>query len=246
MHYIFELPELKTSLVILGTLVFFYLYYYMAHSEYLKNLANKNLSGVRDELQLFLLRKLTGVVFLGFLPAIVYIVFLNGSFSKFGFTFNHFSDNYVIILGFAFVIATLLYFRHKKNPGQNTLQIKTDRWNSNLLVFNLFGWSVYLLAYEFLFRGVLLFECYESFGFWPAVVINITIYSAIHMVNGKDQAIGALFFGGIACYLTLTRGTVLIPLFMHITLSGFSDYFSIKMNPDIGFIKSGPVKSEKL
>jgi len=103
-----------------------------------------------------------------------------------------------------------------------------------------------LLAYEFLFRGILLFECYESFGFWPAVAINVTIYSAIHMVNGKDQAIGALFFGGIACYLTLTRGTVLIPLFMHITLSVFSDYFSIKMNPDIGFIKSVPVKSEKL
>jgi hypothetical protein len=66
------------------------------------------------------------------------------------------------------------------------------------------------------------------------------------MVNGKDQAIGALLFGGIACYFTLSTGTVLIPLFMHIALSGFSDYFSIKMNPDIGFIKSVPVKSEKL
>jgi len=108
MHSIFELHELKTSLVILGTLVFFYLYYYMAHSAYLMNLANKNMSGVKNELQLFLLRKLTGFIFLGLLPAIVYLVLLNGSFSKFGFTLNHLSDNYLIILGFAFVIATLL------------------------------------------------------------------------------------------------------------------------------------------
>lgn len=246
MHYYFEYSEMKISLVISGALVFFYLYYYIAHSAYLKNLANKNSSGVKGELQLFLLQKLTGFIFLGLLPAIIYLIFLNGSFSKFGFTLNHLSDNFLIILGFAFVIAALLYFRHKKKPGQNTLQINTDSWNNNLFVFNILGWSIYLLAYEFLFRGVLLFECYESFGFWPAVAINVTIYSAIHMVNGKDQAIGALFFGGIACYLTLTRGTVLIPLFMHITLSVFSDYFSIKMNPDIGFIKSVPVKSEKL
>jgi hypothetical protein len=114
MHSVFELHELKTYLVILGTPVFFYLYYYMAHSAYLKKLANKNVSGVKNDLQLFLLRKLTGFIFLGFLPAIIYLVFLNGSFSKFGFTLNHLSDNYLIILGFAFGIATLLYFRHKK------------------------------------------------------------------------------------------------------------------------------------
>jgi len=107
MHSVFELHELKTYLVILGTPVFFYLYYYMAHSAYLKKLANKNVSGVKNDLQLFLLRKLTGFIFLGFLPAIIYLVFLNGSFSKFGFTLNHLSDNYLIILGFAFGIAKI-------------------------------------------------------------------------------------------------------------------------------------------
>jgi membrane protease YdiL (CAAX protease family) len=88
-----------------------------------------------------------------------------------------------------------------------------------------------------LFRGILLFECYTNFGFWPAVAINVTIYSAIHMVKGKDQTIGALIFGGIACYLTLIQGSILIPIIMHVSLSIFSDYFSIRYNEDLSFIK---------
>ncbi len=246
MHYYFELHELKTSLVILGTLVFFYLYYYIAHSSAPGNAVYKNSTGIYRELRLFFFRKLAGFVFLGVIPAFLYVSLLKGSFGKFGFTITHFYNNLFIIIGLTFIIAFLLFMVHKKNPCKNTLQIKADKWNNSLFAYNILGWCFYLLAYEFLFRGILLFECYESFGFWPAVAVNVTIYSAIHMVNGKDQAIGALFFGGLACYLTLTRGTVLIPLFMHIALSGFSDYFSIKLNPDIGFLKSVPVKSEKL
>jgi membrane protease YdiL (CAAX protease family) len=171
---------------------------------------------------------------------------LKETFGKFGFTLTHFFANFYIITGLTLIIAFLLYIRHKKNPYDNTLQIKTKQWNYSLFTFNLIGWSFYLLAYEFLFRGILLFECYESFGFWPALAINITIYSAIHMVNGKEQALGALLFGTIACYLTLAKGTILIPVFMHISLSGFSNYYSIKFNPNINFVSYNPLKTKKL
>jgi len=173
-------------------------------------------------------------------------MFLDGSLSRFGLTYYHLINNWHLIAIIAFVIVTILYLRHKTNPGHSTLQIKASQWTVNLFLLNILGWSCYLFAYEFLFRGILLFECYERFGIWVAIAINITIYSAIHMVNGKDQAIGALLFGGVACYLTLTRGTILIPFFMHITLSGFSDYFSIRMNPDNGFVKYNNIKSTEL
>ncbi len=135
------------------------------------------------------------------------------------------------------MIAMLLFVNQKVNRRNNSLQIELTNWNIPLFLINTFGWIIYLVGYEFLFRGILLFECYNSFGFWPAIAINIAIYSAIHMVNGKDQTIGALIFGVIACYLTLSRGTILIPIFMHISLSVFSDYFSIRYNDKISFVK---------
>jgi membrane protease YdiL (CAAX protease family) len=135
------------------------------------------------------------------------------------------------------IIAAILFINQKVNRENNSLQIELTDWNIQLFLINAFGWIIYLLAYEFLFRGILLFECYNSFGFWPAIAINIAIYSAIHMVNGKAQTIGALIFGGIACYLALTRGTILIPIFMHISLSVSSDYFSIRYSNNLSFVK---------
>jgi membrane protease YdiL (CAAX protease family) len=135
------------------------------------------------------------------------------------------------------VITTILFFNQKANGHNNSLQINLSEWNILLFSINSIGWIFYLIGYEFLFRGILLFECYNSFGFWPAIAINVAIYSAIHMVNGKDQAIGSLIFGAIACYLTLSQGSILIPLIMHISLSIMSDYFSIRYNVSLSFIK---------
>jgi membrane protease YdiL (CAAX protease family) len=239
----FEAADMRISLVILGTLVFFYLYYYTAHSAVMGKWAYKNTTGITRELRLFFFRKLSGFIFLGVMPAMLYFSVSENSFERFGLTYTHLLDNIFLIPGMMALIAVLLFFRHRKNPGLSSLQIKTNRWSSTLMVFNILGWSIYLLAYEFLFRGILLFECYNHFGFLPAVVINITIYSAIHMVNGREQALGAIFFGAVACYLTLQMGTILIPIFMHIALSGFSDYFSVRMNPAIRYSDYSPLKS---
>jgi membrane protease YdiL (CAAX protease family) len=239
----FEPDDLRISLIILGTLVFFYLYHYTAHSAVMERWIFKNTTGIAAELRLFLFRKLSGFVFLGMMPLMLYSSVTENPVEKFGFTYTHFIGNIFLISGMMALIAVLLFFRHRKNPSLNTLQIKTNRWNNTLMVFDLLGWSLYLLAYEFLFRGILLFECSNYFGILPAIVINMVIYSAIHMVNGKEQAIGAIFFGAVTCYLTLQMGTILIPLFMHIALSGFSDYFSVRMNPSIHYAEYSPVKS---
>lgn len=174
---------------------------------------------------------------MGLIPGLIYYFFLNQDFGKFGFSLDHFKKNYQIILLLIVIIVAVLFVNQKVNRQNNSLQMELAEWNLPLFLINAFGWIIYLLGYEFLFRGILLFECYESFGFWPAIAINIAIYSAIHMVNGKGQTIGALIFGGIACYLTLSRGTILIPIIMHITLSVFSDFFSIKYNDKLRFVK---------
>jgi len=239
----FEPGDLRVSLIILGTLVFFYLYYYTAHSAVLEKWIYKNTTGITPELKMFLFRKLSGFIFLGVMPAMLYFSLNHGAFARFGFSYTNFFDNIFLITGLMLLIAILLWFRHRKSPNLNTLQIKTNHWSPTLMVFDILGWSLYLLAYEFLFRGILLFECNDRFGFLPAVVINVAIYSAIHMINGKEQAVGSIFFGAVACYLTLQMGTILIPFFMHITLSGLSDYFSVRMNPGIRYSDYSPLKS---
>jgi membrane protease YdiL (CAAX protease family) len=230
--------ESRISVVIFGVLLFFYLYYYIAHSKFLTHLAKgKYTQKTQKSLFRFFMRKLTGFVFLGMIPGLLYVVFFDSSFGKFGFSFLLLWSNIPVILLLAAIIVFVLFLTRKTNPQGNSLQIDATEWSWGMFVFNALGWMIYLVAYEFLFRGILLYECFNSFGFWPAIAVNVVVYSAIHMVNGKEQAVGALVFGTIACYFTLTRGTLLIPVFMHITLSVFSDYFSIKFNPALRFVK---------
>ncbi|MBN2634842.1 MAG: CPBP family intramembrane metalloprotease [Prolixibacteraceae bacterium] len=228
--------ELKISLVVFGTLVFFYLYYYFAHSEYIKSRFNSK-SIVYYELKLFIFRKVFGFLVLGIIPGLLYFMILHPTVSPVVFFKGNSPSGFFVTLILVCIIALLTFINQKSNPQRNSLQMKIKEWNISLFGINAFGWIIYLLAYEFLFRGILLFECYVNFGFWPAIAINVVIYSAIHMINSKEEAIGALLFGTIASYFALQQGTILIPVIMHIALSLSSDYFSIKINKDLKFIK---------
>ena len=218
----------ETAVIIFGVTIFYFIYFYSSQARSVEHFINKKFAAGTSDIILFFYRKLNGLLMLGIIPAILYFGLLGASGDKFGITFNHLLSSLLLIGGLILLTAVVLFFHHRGNPNRSTLQFNPTEWNVTLFMLNVFGWSLYLVAYEFLFRGILLFECYEALGFWPAVAINVSIYSAIHMVNGKDQTIGALVFGVIACYFALTRGTLLIPIFMHLSLSILSSYYSIR------------------
>lgn len=220
--------DYSISVIIIGVVVFYYIYYYTSESRSMVKFVQQNFSDGDSGLALFFYKKLNGLILLGVVPAILYFMVLNASGAKFGLSLNHLSSSILLVAGLILLTALVLFFHHRGKPNRSTLQINPAQWNTSLFMLNVLGWSLYLIAYEFLFRGILLFECYEHLGFWPAVAINISIYSAVHMVNGKDQTIGALVFGTLACYFALTRGTLLIPIFMHLSLSILSNFYSIK------------------
>lgn len=236
MNQLNEISEYRIAIVLVGTLVFFYIYYYFIHSEFLENRFEKKQSN-KDEIKFFLTKKISGFLIMGVIPGVFYSLFISPNIDFFGFSIVQFLSVFIIILILSAIIILSVYANQKSSPERNSLQIKITEWNGILFGINSFGWIVYLIGYEYLFRGILLFECNSIFGFWPAIAINVVIYSAIHMVNGKDEAIGALIFGTIASYFTLVQGTILIPIFMHVVLSLFSDYFSIRLNKNLSFVK---------
>lgn len=225
------------SAIIILTVIIYYIYFYFVTSGLPEKYCSAIIDRAQREMALFLVKKCSGFLILGLIPGVLYYLFLNRDFGKFGFSTNHFISNFYILILLTIVITMILLINQKTNKQNSSLQINLSDWNILLFLINATGWIIYLVGYEFLFRGILLYECYNSFGFWPAIAINIAIYSAVHMVNGKDQTFGALIFGGIACYLTLSSGTLLIPIIMHVSLSLISDYFSISYNKNLSFIK---------
>jgi len=116
-------------------------------------------------------------------------------------------------------------------------EIRNPQWTGSLLVVSALSWITYLLAYEFIFRGLLFISAYKLFGFWPAVIINIGIYSLVHVPKSAKEGIGSIFLGFILCLLVVKTGSFWIAFFIHVVLALSNEWFSIMKNPGIKLIR---------
>jgi membrane protease YdiL (CAAX protease family) len=228
---------------ITATILGYYGYYYFGHSAVLKKYFTERFSGDAFWINWILFQKFTGFLFMAILPALFYAILFHGHPTEFGISIRHILINWkwlLIIPVFLVLINSLL--ARSSGLMQQYPQMRISNWTSGRFMLSAIGWTAYLLAYEYLFRGLLLFSSYEAFGTWPAIAINVAIYSAVHIPKGMGETLGAIPFGILACVLTLSTGTILIPVIAHISLAVSMEYFTIKYNPDMYLIN---IKSKK-
>ena len=138
------------------------------------------------------------------------------------------------------IIIPINYF-NSKNP-ENLLQypqIREIEWSLSLTILSTISWLAYLFAYEFMLRGFFLFSSVNLLGKWPAIILNTTVYSLVHLPKGKKETIGAIPFGIVISFLTIETGTIWLAFLAHAILALSNEWFSIAFNPEIHFKKSG-------
>jgi membrane protease YdiL (CAAX protease family) len=137
------------------------------------------------------------------------------------------------------VIIPVTYFtsRSEKVYGMYP-EMRHVSWNTGLFLISAAGWLIYNFSYEFMFRGFLLQECLPL-GTVNAILINLAMYSLLHLNKGWQEAVGAIPFGLILCLVTIYTGTFITSAIIHTILSVSTEYFSIRYNPGMSFIRSG-------
>ena len=120
----------------------------------------------------------------------------------------------------------------------NYPQIRAGEWDLKMVIGNLSAWAFYLLGYEFLFRGLLLFPLVAEIGLWPAIAINIGLYSATHIPKGLSETIGAIPLSIVLCLLSVQTGTIWIAFFVHLAIAWTNTSVALKHNPDMRFVKN--------
>ena len=108
-------------------------------------------------------------------------------------------------------------------------------WTKKTIFINALGWFLYLFGYEFLFRGVLLIPLIDPLGMWPAIAINIALYSATHIPKGLDETIGAIPLGFVLCLLTISSGTIWIAFIVHVVMAWTNTFTALKFNPEMQY-----------
>ena len=229
-----------TCLVIAG----YVFYYFLSESAKISTRFSERYSFEQSEIYRFLFQKLTGFLFLGVIPFFLFFRFFaltkEGSFP--GYFPEWKTDTLLAVLHLCVVILAFLSARkaevHTVVPG-----MRLSSWKPVHVLVSLLGWGIYLLAYEYIFREILLFAWAEAAGIFPAIMVNVVIYAIFHLHKGKLETLGSIPFGIILCLISLNAGSFLPALMLHFTLAASTEVFSIYHNPAMYF-NFKPAKDE--
>jgi membrane protease YdiL (CAAX protease family) len=227
--------EVLAFLAIFTTLLMFLLYYYTAKQKILLNLFVKPLFPSRSGESIeFISYKLTGILFTGIVPFIIFLLIVKVPPSRIGLVIGRtFQFWYLLII--LIIVTAIVSFQLSKSRKvqEKSPELKIRDWYPRHIILSVSAWLFYILGYEFLFRGVLWFLCSEAFGFWSALAINLLLYAMVHLPQGKLMAIGTLPVGIILCLLSQLTGSFIPAFLIHSLIAVLTDLFSLYHNPEV-------------
>ena len=84
-------------------------------------------------------------------------------------------------------------------------------------------WTLYLLGYEFFFRGFLLFAVADAWGVWAGVCATTLAYVYAHLPKNADETIGTIPMGVVFALGALWSGGIWAPWLAHVIIANTSD-----------------------
>jgi membrane protease YdiL (CAAX protease family) len=219
--------------------VFFLIYWFTSKSERVKSFFFRKYDHDQASVLHITFNRIFGFFMLGFIPGIICLVFLEGySLADYGLTLIRGTTLFSVvwILGLSLLVFFLSY--NSAGKPENLIhypQIRAKIWTRNTVMVNATGWALYLLGYEFMFRGILLFPLADHAGIWPAIAVNTALYSATHIPKGFTEALGAIPLGLVLCLLTLASGTIWIAFLVHLVMALTNSFASLKFHPDMQY-----------
>lgn len=219
------------SLVLIAALVLLLIYsvVYIAINRYQTKQHKSNES-------LIYLQRLTGVFTFGVLPVAIIYNALPTNLPAYGTSLVMPLRSALWLLVLVVVIIPLNLFQAKKEENLKSYpQIRVKNWNARILVFSAITWTLYLLAYEFFFRGFLLFALDEVAGPYWAVAVNTLLYALAHVPKGKFETMGAIPLGILLCVITFNTGSFWVAFGMHVVMALSNEWFSLYYHKQMRF-----------
>ena len=233
---------LLSFLPIILVTVFFSVYWFVAQSETIKKYFHGKYQADEASVYHTSFNRLIGFLAMGLIPGIIFFVLLpEFKFSNLGLGLKKETLFFSLIWAFGLSLAamTLAFFSAKKPKNLiHYPQIRARIWTHKTVLLNIVGWALYLFGYEFLFRGILLFPLAETLGVWPAIAVNIALYSTTHIPKGMQETIGAIPFGLVLSLLTLASGNIWIAFVVHLAMALTNSFTSLKYHPQMQFKKT--------
>lgn len=183
---------------------------------------------------IFFSGKIAGAFCYGVVPLFVLHAFTDLSPAEYGITTGGIGTNKGILLLSLTCIIILSYFISGfKNLRTRVILPGLTGLKTGKITLISAGWLIYLLGYELLFRGILWFVCYREFGFFPALLINIFLYSLAHFYQGFIPALGSVPVGIVFCMMAYTSSSFIFPFLAHAVMAISFEVFIVMQQQGI-------------
>lgn len=238
----FNYQDLRVFIPVVGALIGFMIFWFAWQSDKLKQKLIDKYGEDKGLANLVIYTKILGGFSMGVLPAVAYLIaFPETTLSELGLGLHQETllTTALWTLGLGALMVFLMANNAKKPENLvHYPQIRAKVWDRKMFRGNLAGWAIYLFGYEFLFRGVLLFPLVEAIGLWPAIAVNIGLYSATHIPKGLTEAIGAIPLSIVLCLLSVSTGSIWIAVIVHIAMAWTNTTIALKHHPEMQYIKN--------
>ncbi|NWF90125.1 MAG: CPBP family intramembrane metalloprotease [Ignavibacteriaceae bacterium] len=160
------------------------------------------------------------------LPVIIIRFFFKEKLSSYGLQIGDYKIGLKITLVFILIMLSLVWFVSATNSFANVyphLQSARESWTI-FFIFEL-GLFVYMIAWEFIWRGFMLFGLYEKFGFY-SIFIQMIPFVILH--NGKPmlETFGAILAGLALGILALRTKSIFYCVIAHMSVMFSIDLIS--------------------
>jgi membrane protease YdiL (CAAX protease family) len=222
------MDHIEFIVAILWAVIGFAAYYFLAHK--------KSATGTVREV---LAQRGWGVFFMGLGSLLIILIVWreNPSSYGFGFSFNS-PPPWWIYLALPLIIIASYFLSSLEANLANYPQIRLEKWKTQIVVSSAASWIAFLVAYEFFFRGFLLFASLTVLDPWPAIALNCSLYGFAHFYKGPGETFGAVFVGVLLCYITIQTGNIWSAVALHSVMALSNEWFSLRAHPNMEVVKN--------
>jgi len=165
------------------------------------------------------------------LPALYIKVFMKKSLKDFGLGLGDYKTGLKILAVLVSVIFIAIYFAARMPDVQSEYPLAKSliQDRSHLLFYELSYVIFYYIAWEFYFRGVLLFGLKGRFGVFNAILIQTISSCLVHIGKPEGEIIGSIIVGIIFGVIAFRTRSILYVLILHALIGVLTDLYIINL-----------------
>lgn len=160
------------------------------------------------------------------LPVLVIRLFFKEKLSSYGLQIGDYKVGLNITLIFILIMLPLIWFASASNSFANVYpHLPSARQSWQIFIIYEIGLLIYMIAWEFIWRGYMLFGLYEKFGFY-SLFIQLIPFVILH--NGKPmlETFGSILAGLALGILALRTKSIFYCVIAHMSVMFSIDLIS--------------------